>query len=159
MNITLFEFVWISWITNVDWKTLQGCEKQPHNWELIKSIYNKFRIISPTKKTRKNKSRKWVFFQWWWTHTRKVNEKHRWWRLKVKIWREEKKHLKSYNVQKYEKIKYNFDVETNYFKIDKYLNAKLLKFNMILHYMLNSLLTSTIHTTTHYWKKKKHKIY
>ena len=63
-----------------------------------------------------------------------------------------KKHLKSYNVQKYEnKIKYNFDVETINLKIDKCLNAKLLKFNMLLHYMLNSLLTSTIHTTTHYW--------
>ena len=62
-----------------------------------------------------------------------------------------KKHLKSYNVQKYEnKIKYNFDVETINLKIDKCLNAKLLKFNMLLHYMLNSLLTSTIHTTTHY---------
>ena len=56
------------------------------------------------------------------------------------------------------KIKYNFDVETINLKIDKCINAKLLKFNILLHYMLNSLLTSTIHTTTHYWKKK-HKIY
>ena len=51
------------------------------------------------------------------------------------------------------KIKYNFDVETISLKIDKCLNAKLLKFNMLLHYMLNSLLTSIIHTTTHYWGK------
>ena len=60
---------------------------------------------------------------------------------------EEKKYFKSYNVQKYEKIKYNFNVETINLKIDK----ALLKLNMLLHYMLNSLLTSTIHTTTHYW--------
>ena len=56
------------------------------------------------------------------------------------------------------KIKYNFDVETINLKIDKCLNAKLLKFNMFLHYILNSLLTSAIYTTTHYWKKKTQNI-
>ena len=30
---------------------------------------------------------------------------------------------------------YNFDVETSDLKIDKCLNAMLLKFNMLLHYM------------------------
>ena len=64
-------------------------------------------------KARKNTSRRWVFFWWWWEapHTRKVNEIHRWWRLIVKIWGENKKLLKSYNVQKYVKNKDNFDAE------------------------------------------------
>ena len=43
------------------------------------------------------------------------------------------KHLESYNVQKYEKIKDNFDAETVNLRINKCINAKLLKFNIFLH--------------------------
>ena len=53
---------------------------------------------------------------------------------------------------------YNFDAETVNFGINKHLNAKLLKLNTLLHYRFTSLLTSTINTITHYWKKK-HKMY
>ena len=39
--------------------------------------------------------------------------------------------LKKNNVQKYENMKYNFDAETVNVRINKSLNAKLLKFNML----------------------------
>ena len=75
--------------TNIDWNNIQRRKKQSHNIELICLIYNKYQIISQKKKVRKTRSRRWVFSQWWWEalHTGEVNEIHRWWRLKVKIWR------------------------------------------------------------------------
>ena len=45
-----------------------------------------------------------------------------------------RKHLESYNVQKYKKkLKENFDAETVNLRINKCINAKLLKFNIFLY--------------------------
>ena len=44
------------------------------------------------------------------------------------------KHLESYNFQKHKKkLKENFDAETVNLRINKCINAKLLKFNIFLH--------------------------
>lgn len=75
------------------------------------------------------------FFRWCWgaQYTRKINDIRRSWRPKVKILGMNRI---TNNVQKYEKVKYNFDTETVNHKINKWLNANLLKFNMI--YMRSS---------------------
>ena len=56
------------------------------------------------------------------------------------------------------KIKDNFNAETVNLRINRYINTKLLKFNIFLHQKLTSLLTSTIHTK-HIIEKNKDKIY
>ena len=56
---------------------------------------------------------------------------------KVKIWRYGKKTSQKNNVQNFEnKIKYNFDSEIVNLRINKYINAKLLKLNVL--YMIGS---------------------